>query len=89
MSNSEIAFDKLTCLIEDTNTLLINEFTFGTDDFEVLKEKINIYFDKYEYKPNIVKGITSTIPHKELLKNCEVYKEIALSQLSKEELDNA
>ena len=27
--------------------------------------------------------------HKELLKNCEVYKEIALSQLSREELDNA
>ena len=27
--------------------------------------------------------------HKELLKNCKVYKEIALSQLSKEELDNA
>ena len=27
--------------------------------------------------------------HKELLKNCDVYKEIALSQLSKEELDNA
>ena len=26
--------------------------------------------------------------HEELLKNCEVYKEIALSQLSKEELDN-
>ena len=25
--------------------------------------------------------------HKELLKNCEVYKEIALSQLSKEELE--
>ena len=27
--------------------------------------------------------------HKELLKKCEVYKEIALSQLSKEELENA
>lgn len=27
--------------------------------------------------------------HKELLKTCEVYKQIALSQLSKEELDNA
>ena len=27
--------------------------------------------------------------HKELLQNCEVYKEIALSQLSKEELENA
>ncbi len=27
--------------------------------------------------------------HKELLKNCMVYKQIALSQLSKEELDNA
>lgn len=27
--------------------------------------------------------------HKELLKNCEVYKQIALSQLSKEELENA
>lgn len=27
--------------------------------------------------------------HKELLKNCEVYKEIAYSQLSKEELENA
>lgn len=27
--------------------------------------------------------------HKELLKNCDVYKEIALSQLSKEELENA
>lgn len=26
--------------------------------------------------------------HKELLRNCEVYKEIALSQLSKEELEN-
>ena len=27
--------------------------------------------------------------HKELLKNCEIYKQIALSQLSKEELENA
>ena len=27
--------------------------------------------------------------HKELMKNCQVYKEIALSQLSKEELENA
>lgn len=27
--------------------------------------------------------------HKELLENCEVYKEIAYSQLSKEELANA
>ena len=27
--------------------------------------------------------------HKELIKNCEVYKQIALSQLSKEELENA
>ena len=27
--------------------------------------------------------------HKELLKSCEVYKEIALSQLSQEELNNA
>ena len=26
--------------------------------------------------------------HKELLKNCEVYNQIALSQLSKEELEN-
>lgn len=26
--------------------------------------------------------------HQELIKNCDVYKEIALSQLSKEELDN-
>ena len=27
--------------------------------------------------------------HKELLKNCDVYREIALSQLTKEELENA
>ena len=27
--------------------------------------------------------------HKDLMKNCKVYKEIALSQLSKEELENA
>ena len=27
--------------------------------------------------------------HKELMKNCNVYKEIALSQLSKEELEKA
>ena len=27
--------------------------------------------------------------HKDLLESCEVYKEIALSQLSKEELENA
>ena len=26
--------------------------------------------------------------HKELLKNCEIYKQIALSQLSKNELDS-
>ena len=26
--------------------------------------------------------------HKDLLKSCEVYKQIALSQLSKEELEN-
>ena len=26
--------------------------------------------------------------HKELMKKCKVYKEIALSQVSKEELDN-
>ena len=32
--------------------------------------------------------IVGTGTHKELLKNCEVYKQIALSQLSKEELDN-
>lgn len=36
------------------------------------------------------KGICVGIgTHKELLKNCEVYKQIALSQLSKEELENA
>ena len=29
------------------------------------------------------------VTHKELMENCDVYKEIALSQLSKEELDNA
>ena len=27
--------------------------------------------------------------HKELLKSCDVYKEIALSQLSEEEINNA
>ena len=27
--------------------------------------------------------------HAELLKNCDIYKQIALSQLSKEELENA
>jgi ATP-binding cassette subfamily B protein len=27
--------------------------------------------------------------HKELLKNCDIYREIALSQLSEEELENA
>ena len=27
--------------------------------------------------------------HKELIESCEVYKEIALSQLTKEELENA
>lgn len=27
--------------------------------------------------------------HKELLKNCDIYQKIALSQLSKEELENA
>ena len=32
---------------------------------------------------------TRTRTHEYLLKNCEVYKEIALSQLSKEELENA
>ena len=33
-----------------------------------------------------VAGIGS---HDELMKSCDVYKEIALSQLSKEELENA
>ena len=32
--------------------------------------------------------VVGTGTHDELMKNCEVYKQIALSQLSKEELDN-
>ena len=35
----------------------------------------------------VVHGLKGT--HKELLKKCKVYKQIALSQLSKEELENA
>ena len=31
--------------------------------------------------------VVGTGTHQELLKSCEVYREIALSQLSKEELD--
>lgn len=34
-------------------------------------------------------GVVGVGTHKELMKNCNVYKEIALSQLSKEELENA
>lgn len=80
MNSSETAFDKLTCLIEDTETLLIKDFTFDTNDFDKLKQIVDEYFDKYEYKSTIVRGITTTISFNELLKNKLSYLKTLLNQ---------
>lgn len=69
MDSSETAFDKLTCLIEDTETLLIKKFTFEISSIDELKQMIDDYFNKYEYKSSIVRGITATVSFNELLKN--------------------
>ena len=46
-------------------------------------------YSYYVVVPEIDEGkVVGIGTHNELMKNCEVYKQIALSQLSKEELDN-
>lgn len=68
-NSNEIAFDKLSQLIEDTQNLL-EEFYFNNiETYEQLEDLTNDYFKSYEYKSNIVKGITSTIQFKKLIKN--------------------
>ena len=68
MEDKTIAFNNLSMLIEDTEVIM-NDIWFNKYDEESFFNAINNYFDKYEYKPNIVKGITSTIEFKPLLQN--------------------
>ena len=56
------------------------------------KKLINNYLSKYKIGLIIVleEGkIVGKGTHEELMKNCETYKQIALSQLSEEELNNS
>lgn len=69
MNSSETVFDKLTCLIEDTEILLIKKITFEISSIDELKQMVDDYFNKYEYKSSIVRGITATVSFSELLKN--------------------
>ena len=46
------------------------------------------YFVMDVYDRLSIRSKELLVEHKELLKTCEVYKQIALSQLSKEELEN-
>ena len=83
--------DSFSALDYKTDSVLRKELKKYTNSATslIVAQRIgtNIYADKIVV---LDKGECVGIgTHKELLKNCEVYKEIALSQLSKEELDNA
>jgi len=67
-NSNEIAFDNLNRLIEDSE-ILANKIVFKTSNLEGLENDVDEYFSKYEYKPNIIKGLTSTIKHKSLIVN--------------------
>ena len=88
---------KLTCIkaqadyIIDTSRLLTRELKEEIKDATniIVAQRIGtiIHADKIIVLDNGKKMAEGT--HKELLKKCKVYKEIALSQLSEEELKNA
>ena len=92
LSKAEILiFDEVTSSLD---TLLVEKVK---DIFENLKLDHTIII--VTHKKDVMKIADKIIvldngecvgmgTHKELLKNCEVYKQIALSQLSKEELEN-
>lgn len=65
-NSNEIAFDNLNRLIEDSE-ILANKIVFKKNNLEGLENDVDEYFSKYEYKPNIIKGLTSTIKHKSLI----------------------
>ena len=61
-----------------------------TVDVNKLKELVRYHIDRKTDKILVLDAgkCVGMGTHKELLKNCKVYQEIAYSQLSKEELEN-
>jgi len=82
MEDKTIAFNNLSMLIEDTEVIMTGIW-FNKYDEESFFNAIDTYFNKYEYKPNIIKGITSTIEFKPLLKNKNNHLKTLAKQLKK------
>lgn len=82
--------DSFSALDYKTDSILRKELRKYTGDSTnlIVAQRIGTIMnaDKIIVLENGIKVGMGT--HKELLKNCEVYKQIALSQLSKEELEN-
>jgi hypothetical protein len=68
MEDSTQSFNNLSMLIEDANVIII-EMQYGKYNCNSFIDAINVFFEKYEYKPNIIKGLTSTIEFGNLLES--------------------
>ena len=83
--------DSFSALDYKTDSILrkaLNEYTKGTATMVIVAQRIGTIMnaDKIIVLDN--GKIVGMGTHKELLQNCEVYRQIALSQLTKEELEN-
>ena len=66
----------------------IKEYTKGEATILIVAQRIGTIMNADKIIVLEEGKIAGMGTHKELLENCEVYKQIALSQLSKEELEN-
>mgnify|MGYP004493995797 FL=1 len=83
--------DSFSALDYKTDSVLrkkIKEYTKGEATILIVAQRIGTIMNADKILVLDEGKIAGMGTHKELLENCEVYKQIALSQLSKEELEN-
>ena len=83
--------DSFSALDYKTDSVLrkkIKEYTKGEATILIVAQRIGTIMNADKIIVLDEGKIAGMGTHKELLENCEVYKQIALSQLSKEELEN-
>ena len=81
MEDKTVAFNNLSMLIEDTE-ILIKGLWFNNYDEKSFFTGVNEYFIKYEYKPTIVKGITSAVGFTKLLESKHKHLKTLLDELN-------
>lgn len=82
--------DSFSALDYKTDSILRKELKKHTSDatFLIVAQRIGTIMNADKIVVLDKGRCVSIGTHKELIKNCEIYKEIAISQLSKEELEN-